>query len=126
VRRSTVLKYAVIGTLIRADCALTIAELTERMRCSRPIDGVLGELTPKRLSDMLRAQVAVGRVYRVRRGCYRVVPVAMARTTTWRYVRWELQFDRYAQQQAEHARRTGRVPFHVDPNSCASLPETSR
>lgn len=82
-------RYAVVGTLLRAGRPMTIGELIAALRAAGPVDEVLGPLTPKRMSDALRAQAAQGRVRRVRRGVYEAVPSAMSRTTRWRYRTWE-------------------------------------
>jgi hypothetical protein len=89
-------KSAVIGTLLSSQRAMTIAEIIEAMDSVRPIgevEQVLGPMTPKRLSDMLRFQTRQGLVRRVSRGCYEVVPERMSRTTRWRYRRWNRRFD---------------------------------
>jgi hypothetical protein len=95
VRPHQVLKYAVLGTLLRAGQPLSLGELGRRMRAVRPIDTVTGLVTAKRLSDHLRAQAAVGRVRRVARGWYEAVPSAMGRTSQWRYRNWESYFDEF-------------------------------
>ena len=89
------MKYAVLGTLLAAGRPLSLGELGRQMRASRPIDDVAGMLTPKRLSDLLRAQVHMGRARRVDRGWYVAVPSGMSRTSRWRYRSWEQRFDEF-------------------------------
>jgi hypothetical protein len=54
----------------------------------------------KRISDVLRYQVRLGRVRRVERGAYEVVPGAMPKATAWRCVNWRREQQRWWQEQA--------------------------
>jgi len=53
-----------------------------------------GIVDHKRVSDMLRYQAGLGRVRRVARGVYEVVPGAMSRSTAWRCMAWRRERDR--------------------------------
>jgi hypothetical protein len=112
-KHQVLLRHAVIGTLLRAVRPLSIGEITARVLDRRPVDTVVGPLSPKRMSDMLRFQVRQGRVRRVARGRYAAVPDGMGRTTRWRYQRWEHTFDMVVDEIAQ-LRATWMAP-HPDP-----------
>lgn len=86
-------KAAVVGVLLNEGRPMSIAQVRAAVLDVRPIELLVGELTPKRLSDALRYYSSRGIVRRVGRGVYVAVPTGLSRTTAWRYRRWERRFD---------------------------------
>jgi hypothetical protein len=84
------LRRALLGHLLVAGAPVGVGALVSALRAE------LGDSAadPKRVSDMLRYQVGVGRVRRVGRGLYEVVPGALSKATAWRCVNWRLEQER--------------------------------
>lgn len=92
--RSVDLRRAVLGHLLRAGGPVLLHELVEQLAADFP-DGIGdNRLTPKRIADVLRYQVRLGRVRRVGRGVYEAVPGAMSRSTAWRCLNWRRERQR--------------------------------
>ncbi|CAN5590977.1 hypothetical protein BH23ACT3_BH23ACT3_14130 [soil metagenome] len=73
-----------LGTLLSAGEPVSIGGLVERLSG----EPRLGPVTPKRIADVLAQQVRMGRVRRVRRGVYEMVPGGVSRSTEWRCRNW--------------------------------------
>jgi hypothetical protein len=82
-------RRAVLGTLLSSGSPVRVGELVDLLA---PWFGP--DVGPKRLSDLLRHQVRMGRVRRVDRGLYAIVPGAVPRTTAWRCVNWRHEVER--------------------------------
>lgn len=87
-------RRAMLGFLLQARRPVTIAQVVDHLTATCGPHVVTG----KRVADMLRYQVGLGRVRRVARGTYEAVPGAIPRATAWRCVNWR----------KEQARRRGR------------------
>jgi hypothetical protein len=90
------LRRAILGHLLTARSPVTVAGVVAAVA---PAFGP--EVTAKRVADVLRYQVRIGRVRRVDRGVYQAVPDAFPKATAWRCVNWR----RAAAHAAERARR---------------------
>jgi hypothetical protein len=79
-----------LGQLLAAGGPLNVGQLVALLAAE------LGDVAvdPKRVSDMLRYQVRIGRVRRVGRGLYEVIPGALSKATAWRCVNWRLEQER--------------------------------
>ena len=84
------LRRALLGHLLVAAAPVGVGALVSALRAE------LGDSAadPKRVSDMLRYQARIGRVRRVGRGLYEVVPGALSKATAWRCVNWRLEQER--------------------------------
>jgi hypothetical protein len=83
------LRRAVLGRLLASGAPVTIAALVDEMNRVFGVDVV----SPKRIADVLRYQVRLGRVRRVDRGVYQVVPGALPKATAWRCLNWRVERD---------------------------------
>jgi hypothetical protein len=70
--------------LLTAGNPVSIGEIVDRLSG----DPRLAPVNPKRISDVLAHQFRMGKVRRVRRGVYEMVPGAVSRTTEWRCRNW--------------------------------------
>jgi hypothetical protein len=82
-------RRAVLGTLLSAGAPVRVGELVDLLG---PRFGA--DAGPKGVSDLLRHQVRMGRVRRVERGVYAIVPGAIPKTTAWRCVNWRREMVR--------------------------------
>jgi len=83
------LRRALLGILLEARRPLTIAEVVDTLHAA----GVTAHRFRKQrihavVADMLRYQIRTGRVVRVRRATYAVVPSSMSRSTQRRCRHW--------------------------------------
>jgi hypothetical protein len=101
------MRRAIVGTLLRAGRPMSITELNAAVLVSRSAADTAQLLTPKLISDVLRYQIRLGRVRRVRRGVYEAIPAAWSRSTAWRYVNWETTWD---QRHRRNEDRAGHQP----------------
>lgn len=85
-----VFRRAVLGTVMSmsksrsASGPVSVTEIVGVLAAT----GLVDPVSPKRVADVLGHQSRAGRVRRVRRGVYEVVPGAYSRTTIWRCVNW--------------------------------------
>jgi hypothetical protein len=93
-------RRAVLGVLLRAGRPLCVIEVVAGLQ--REILGISG----KRVADVLRFQVAAGRVRRVARGVYELDPTTMSPSTRWRSLNWQ----RVREQWWAELERGGRGP----------------
>lgn len=91
------MRRAILGHLLTARFPVTVADVAAAMTLEFGPEAV----TPKRVADVLRYQVRLGRVRRVDRGVYQAVPEAIPKATAWRCVNWR----RAAEHAAARARR---------------------
>ena len=91
------MRRAILGHLLTARSPITVPDVVAAV--SGAFDPE--EITPKRVAEVLRYQVRLGRVRRVDRGVYQAVPEAFPKATAWRCVNWK----RAAAHAAERARR---------------------
>jgi hypothetical protein len=87
------LRRAIVGTVLRADRPMTVAEVIDAVVSSRPATNNGAPLSPRFTADVLRYQARLGRLRRVRRGEYVAIRDAWSRTTAWRYANWEIGWD---------------------------------
>lgn len=81
--RSLDVRRMVLGAMLVAGCELSIADIV------RNIEVRVGISVPARtVSEVCRQQVHSGRVVRVERGVYRIVPAALSASTAWRCRTW--------------------------------------
>ena len=73
-----------LGHLLVAGAPVSIPELIDALA-----DRFGGCVDAKRISDVLRYQVGLGRVRRLERGVYEIVPGVVPRSTAWRCVNWQ-------------------------------------
>ena len=86
-------RRAVVGTLLRERRPMRVGEIVQEVLASRPVRWRGKLLTGEKVDDVLRYQERLGRVERVGRGLWMAIPSAFSRTGTWRYTRWERQWD---------------------------------
>lgn len=85
------LRRAVMRILLRSDDPRSLAEIVWHLQDVDGIDVVPGrDVDPHhRISDLLNWQVRRGRVRRIRRGWFEVVPDSLSRTNRWRIEHWD-------------------------------------
>jgi hypothetical protein len=89
-----VIRRAVIGTLLRHQSPVTVPELIDLVLAIRPVTWAGRPLRAKKVHNVLAHQATRGRVRRVSRGRWVADPEGFTRTTRWRYMSWESDFDR--------------------------------
>lgn len=79
-----------IGILLAAGRPLRVEEVVEELHRAgvRPSER-LTKSERQTIGDLLAYQVRAGRVRRVSRGVYAVVPESMSRSTRWRRLHWQ-------------------------------------
>lgn len=77
-------RRAVLGVLLRAGRPVSVVEIVAELQREIPV-GTSG----KRVADVLRFQVAAGRVRRAARGIYELDPTTMSPSTRWRILNWQ-------------------------------------
>ncbi len=87
------LRRAVIGHLLVVGSPVTVGQVVDALADVFGRDAV----GPKRVSDLLRYQVRLGRVRRLDRGVYESVPGALSKATAWRCVNWQREQERERQ-----------------------------
>lgn len=80
------LRRAVLGLLLTSRVPLGIDEVISSLR--EPLGAAVSR---KRVADMLRHQVRIGRARRVSRGVYEAIPEAFPKATAWRCLNWQLE-----------------------------------
>ena len=84
------LRRAVLATLLGAQGPVRISQVVAVLEAHFGP----GAGDPKRVSDLLRHQMRLGRVRRVERGVYTIVPGAIPKTTAWRCINWRREMER--------------------------------
>lgn len=84
------LRRAVLGVLLHSPRPLAAAEIETRLRSA----GVrtnprLARSPAKVIADVLAYQHSLGRVRRVRRGVYEIVPGSLGASMRWRCINWK-------------------------------------
>jgi hypothetical protein len=90
------LRRAVLRVLVRAAGPVELGAIVAHLeRVDRiAIAPYRAVSARQKVSDVLSWQVRRGRVRRIRRGVYEIVPSALSRSTRWRIERWELLRER--------------------------------
>ena len=110
------LRRAILGHLLATRSPVTVAEVVAAMTAAFGAEAI----TPKRVADVLRYQARRGRVRRVDRGVYQVVPEAIPKATAWRCVNWRRAADLAAERaKREAAARTPTYPAAAAMRDCA-------
>jgi hypothetical protein len=95
--RNIDLRRAVLSVLIRRQTAMTIGEIIEDLAVEEKIVLVprtTSESVNQRLGDLLRWQLRRGRLERVGRGRYRMLPRSLTTSTAWRCRNWRVVAER--------------------------------
>lgn len=89
--RNIALRRAVMRVLLRAKEPVRVAEIVRRLEDGDriAIADAHEATASQRISNLLGWQVRRGRVRRIARGEYLVVPEAIPRTTRWRIEHWD-------------------------------------
>ena len=89
--RNIALRRAVMRVLMRAREPVRVAEIVRRLEEDDhiAISDTREATASQRVSNLLGWQVRRGRVRRVARGKYLVIPDAIPRTTRWRIEHWD-------------------------------------
>lgn len=86
-------RRAVVGTLMRSDRPMRAREICDAVLASRRILWRERPLTTKKVTEILRYQTSKGRVTRVAHDRWFVPNGTFSKTSRWRYVNWERDWD---------------------------------
>ena len=82
------LRRALLGVLLDARRPLTVQEVVDELLMAGVTPPTRVKSINKVIADMLAHQVRIGRVVRVRRATYAVIPSSMSRSMRYRCRRW--------------------------------------